>query len=113
VHFEPRPADGSEPAFWSGTAANCRLRIETRLALKAIEFRLENRSGSEALHATVSLFDGPAAGRALAPGALEKLALDRPRYKKIGTRFGYQFDVRVRPASAGAVPAWGLAFTLR
>ncbi len=111
--FEPVPSDGSDPAFWSGTAGNCRLRIETLLALKGIEFRLENRSGREALQATVSLFDVSTAGRTLAPGSLEKLALDRPRFKKIGARFGYQFDVRVRATAAGAAPAWGLGFTLR
>ena len=113
VVFEPRTDDGSDPAFWSGTAGNCRLRIETMLALKAIEFRLENRSGREALQTTVSLFDVSAAGGTLAPGALEKLVLDRPRFKKIGARFGYQFDVRIRAAAAGAAPAWGLGFLLR
>jgi hypothetical protein len=111
VVFEPLPSNGSEPAYWSGTAGNCRLRVETRLPLKAIEFRLENRSGREALQATISLFDGAETGRTLAPGSLETLVLDRPRFKKIGARFGYQFDVRVR--AAAAAPAWGLGFTLR
>ena len=51
------------------------------------------------------------------PGARDArsgFALDRPRFKKIKARYGYQFDVRVRAsARRGAAPAWGLGFTLR
>ena len=113
VYFEPRPADSGEPASWSGTAGNCRLRIETLLPLKGVEFRLKNRASQETLQATVSSFDDTAAGRTLAPGSVERLALERPRFKKIGTRYGYQFEVRVRAASAGVDPAWELGFTVR
>ncbi len=67
----------------------------------------------QTLQAAVSIFDVLAAGRTMAPGSVERLPLDRLHFKKIGARYGYQFNVRVRAASAGAAPAWGLGVTVR
>ncbi|MCU0236465.1 MAG: hypothetical protein MUC72_05190 [Acidobacteria bacterium] len=113
IHFQPRPAADGGPDSWLGMAGSCRLRIETLVPLKAIEMRLENRSAGEPLPLSVLLFDAPVTGLYLAPATEGRLQLERPRFKRIGARYGYQFELRARPAATGAAPEWQLGFTLR
>jgi hypothetical protein len=113
VYFNPQPAGGGEPASWLGSARDCRMRIETLLPLKSIEIVLENRSAREPLPATIFLFDERAARRILPPGATERILLEPPRFKKIRSRYGYQFDLRAGGGTDGAAPLWRLALRLR
>ncbi len=109
IFFEPAAAAGGEPATWIMPGGRCRVRIESLAPLKSLELRLENSRGSEALEMTILLFDDAIAEQRLRPGDSSCLLLERPRFKKIKARYGYQFDLRVRNAS----PTWLLGLTLR
>ncbi len=109
VFFEPAAAAGGEPATWIMPGGRCRVRIESLAPLKSLALRLENPHGPDALETVVLLFDDKIAEQRVHPGASGFLLLDRPRFKKIKSRYGYQLDLRVRNAS----PKWLLGLTLR
>ncbi|TFG79811.1 MAG: hypothetical protein E4H23_04655 [Chrysiogenales bacterium] len=113
VYFNPAAAAGSEKATWTFTGRHGRMRIETLVPLKSIAIGIENRSGREPLEMTISLFDAAAADFSLQPGAAEQVRLDRPRYKKIKSRYGYQFDLQARNVTTGTAPAWMLGLKMR
>jgi hypothetical protein len=62
---------------------------------------------------TISLFDAAAAGFSLRPGAANQARLVRPRYKRIKSRYGYQFVLQVRNGSQATVPTWRLGLKMR
>jgi hypothetical protein len=113
VYFSPPLAGGGEPASWLGSTRDCRMRIESLVPLKSIEILLENRSARKPLSAAIRLFDDRAAHRVLLPGATERILLDRPGFKKVRGRCGYQLDLRTGGGSAEAGPAWRLGLRLR
>jgi len=109
IFFEPAATAGGEPATWIMPPGRSRMRIESLAPLKSLALRLENPHGSEPLQMAVLLFDDEIGEQRLRPGASGCLLLDRPRFKRIKARYGYQFDLRVRDAS----PTWRLGLTLR
>jgi hypothetical protein len=113
VYFEPEAAAGSEAATWLVTGAGCRLRIETLVPLRSVQLRVQNRSTQQPLEMTVRFFDGLAADMEMEPGAAGEVSLDRPRFLKIRSRYGYQFELQARKGSPGAAPAWLLGLKLR
>jgi hypothetical protein len=113
IYFEPEAAAGSENATWLGSGKSCRLRIETLVPLKSVRLRVQNRSALEALAMTVLFFDAAAARWQLQPGAASEISLDQPRFLKINSRYGYQFELQAQNGSPGAAPAWLLGLKLR
>ena len=113
VFFNPAAAPGGEKATWTFSGRHGRMRIETLVPLKSVAIGIENRSDREPLDMTVFLFDAAAADFSLQPGAADQVRLDRPRYKKIKSRYGYQFDLQVRNPATGTAPAWLLGLKIR
>jgi len=113
IYFSPKAEAGSEAATWLGSGAHCRLRIETLVPLKSVRIRLQNRSALEPLQMTVSLFDGLPANMEMEPGAANEIRLDQPRFKKMRSRYGYQFDLHARSVAGKTAPLWLLGLTLR
>jgi hypothetical protein len=112
VYFSP-PLERSETASWLGSTRRCRMRIETLVPLKSVEILLENRSARKPLSAGILLFDATAARRSIAPGSTERFLVERPRFRKTGARYGYQFELQAGGAAKGTAPAWRLGLTLR
>jgi len=113
VYFTPAAATGSEKGTWLITTPRCRLRIETKLPLSSVEVRVQNTSPQEPLELTVALFDWPAARWQLPPGASDRVRMDRPRYREINGRCGYQFELQAKDGPADTAPAWLLGLALR
>jgi hypothetical protein len=113
VYFYPAATAGSEKATWLCSGPHSRLRIETLVPLRSVEISVQNRSAREALEMTAVLFDAAAARLSLPAGALDQMRWDRPRYKKIKARYGYQFDLQARSGLAATAPAWLLGLKLR
>ena len=89
------------------------MRIESLVPLKSLEILLENRSASEPLGAAIRLFDEREVRRVLPPGATERFLLDRPGFKKVRGRCGYQLDLRAGGGTSAAAPGWRLRLRLR
>jgi hypothetical protein len=113
VYFEPAPAAGGVKSSWLCSGRRCRLRLESPVPLKSLEIRVQNRSPREALAMTVLLFDAARANWQLPPGGMEQIRLDRPAFKKIRARYGYQFELRAGNGASGAGSAWLLGITPR
>jgi hypothetical protein len=113
IYFSPEAEAGSETATWLGSGAHCRLRIETLVPLKSVQIRVQNRSALEPLQMTVSFFDASASDMEMEPGAANEIRLDQPRFKKMRSRFGYQFELHARNVPAKTTPTWLLGLKLR
>lgn len=113
VYFNPAASVISEKATWLCSGQHCRMRIETLVPLKSIAINIQNRSTREPLEMTVALFDAAAARLSLQPESLKQVRLDRPRYKKIKSRYCYQFDLQIRNGPKGTAPAWLLGLKMR
>ena len=112
VFFDSAAARREGTASWLVARERSRVRIESRLPLKAIELGLEN-AGQEPLELEVRLFDRPVARELLAPAAGVRVRLALPPCKRAGGRCGYQLELRGRPGEAGRTPAWRLRLRLR
>jgi len=113
VYFEPAPAAVGDKSAWLCSGPRCRLRIESLVPLTSVEIRVQNRSPRETLAMTVRLFDDARASWQLPPGGMEQVRLDRPAFKKIRARYGYQFELRASNGASGTGPAWLLGITPR
>jgi hypothetical protein len=113
VYFTPAAARAGEQGTWLISGHGCRLRLETLAPLRSLRIRVQNRSGREQLSLTAALFDVVAASWQLPPGAADQVRLERPRFRKINGRFGYQLDLQAKHGSPAAAQAWLLALELR
>jgi hypothetical protein len=113
VYLEPPAASGGDPASWLCATPRCRLRIESRVPLRSIEIRMQNRSARDPLKLTIRLFDAAKARWQLPPGGSEQMRLDLPDFKKIRSRFGYQFELQAGKGIGKTGPDWLLGLAVR
>ncbi len=113
AYFTPAAARAGEEGTWLISARRCRLRLETLAPLRSVLVRVQNRSQSGPLAMAVALFDVAAARWQLPPGASSQVRLERPQFRKINGRFGYQFDLQAGDGPAADAPAWLLGLELR
>ncbi len=113
VYLEPPAASGGDPSSWLCATPRCRLRIESRVPLRSIEIRVQNRSARGPLKLTIRLFDAAKARWQLPPGESRQLRLDRPDFKKTRSRFGYQFELQAGNGFGKTGPDWLLGLKVR
>jgi hypothetical protein len=113
VYFQPRPESGGENATWDLPGRRCRMLIETLLPLKEIELAVGNNSATSPLLLRVDLFDAAAARLPLATGAIGRIRMPQPAFKKINTRYYYQFTMNASAIQGGPAPGWTLRLGLR
>lgn len=112
VYFDPPAPAAAEKAAWLCSNRACRMRVETMMPLKSIGLLVRNRSAHEQLAVTVSLFDGAAHARELAPQAAASIFLAEPRARRLQARYGYQIVIQARSGN-GTDPDWFLGLVLR
>lgn len=113
VYFSTPAHPAAEAASWLCSGSRCRLRLETMVPLKAVQIRIQSRSSQEPLTVTAALFDAQAPPLQLSSQALGRLRWERPRYKRIKARYGYQFELRARGGPEGVPGDWLLGLELR
>jgi len=114
VHFDPEPAARTDDQGWIfSRPGNYRVLIESRLPLKSIELRLENRSPREPLRLEIAAFDEEALRGSVPAAGTAQFQLPRPPFKWVKNRYFYQLTLRAKVSAASAPPAWLLRIRCR
>jgi hypothetical protein len=113
IYFSPKPAAQIDDQTWIFShPAICNVLIETRLSLKNIELKLENRSGQGALHLEIATFDEKYSQQQLPAAGMARIDLQQPPYKKVKNHYFYQLNLQGKVSAGVSTPAWLLRINI-